>query len=575
MADITDNVPKKKGGNPNFYKGMPALNPGGRPPGTSSIRTQIQTAFIEMMKTEVEHDGRKTSFFNAFNEVFAKDAMNPGSQAFKFLADRLYGQDILENIDAQVNRARSQDRDFAMYRILKLGFDIQQRVLLSQARDIGLMAGRRAGKTETNKLLAMTKIESGPNKRVLIIGLTIMKTVQLYWDGFINLANELGYDITPSNTENNIVWPSGGIIQLGGNSNKLEREKYRGQHWDLIIVDEAQSHENLGMFVAEILNPMLIDTNGVLCLTGSGPRTRGTFWEKYFTNPTPSGLRLNWNLSSNPFIHDYQNALAKEREKHGLAENDPLYMREYLGLICYDDDALVYRLTKDNTYTNEEMLAWMATQSPEDIRFIGGLDYGFRDADAYVVVMYSEKSNEKFVVYEYKIAGTDVTQLCEAVKQSKEYIATSQLFAGSYRRDFDIFADTSDQKITMELNHRYGIPVHNAIKYDKSMAIQNLQDEVRCGYLKVKEGGILWEEFLRMVFKRLEIEGQPSIVTREIDDDIFHADAADALLYALRNYWLTHPQHTVNKVDNTIPQPMSQEEYIEKLYSRPNREQLY
>jgi len=311
-----------------------------------------------------------------------------------------------------------------------------------------------------------------------------------------------------------------------------------------------------------------------LMLTGTGPRTRGTFWEKYFTNPSPSGLRLNWNLSSNPAIADYQNALAQVREKYNLAETDPLYMREYLGLIVYDDDALVYRLTDQNYYTDDSMLAWMATQSPDDIRFVGGLDYGFRDSDAFVVFMYSEKANEKWLVYEYKQNGTDVSTLCDAVNSAKEYIRTSVLFSGSYRRDFDIFADTSDQKISLELNHRYGISVHNALKYDKSMAVQMLREEVRQGNLKTKSGSVWAEESLRIVFKRMEIEGQASVITREIDDEIYHPDEMDAILYSLRNYWLTHTTDNVVPINNTLPQPMSQEEYLEKLYNNRNSGQL-
>ena len=577
---MENQLPAKKAGNPALTKGGPSLNPYGRPAGSrNGVKIKIQEAFLATMEKEVEvkdADGtkRKTSFFNAFNEIFAADALNPGSQAFKFLADRLYGQDILQDIDAQVNRARAQDTDFAMYRVLKRGFDVQQRVLLSHARDIGIMAGRRAGKSETNKLESIKVIESGPGKRVLIIGLTIMKTVQIYFDDMVRMMDELGIEFAPSSTENNITTGNGGLVQFGGNSNKLEREKYRGQHWDLIIIDECQSQTELGAFIADIINPMLLDTAGTLMLTGTGPRTRGTFWEKYFTNPSPSGLRLNWNLSSNPAIADYQNALAQVREKYNLAETDPLYMREYLGLIVYDDDALVYRLTDQNYYTDDSMLAWMATQSPDDIRFVGGLDYGFRDSDAFVVFMYSEKANEKWLVYEYKQNGTDVSTLCDAVNSAKEYIRTSVLFSGSYRRDFDIFADTSDQKISLELNHRYGISVHNALKYDKSMAVQMLREEVRQGNLKTKSGSVWAEESLRIVFKRMEIEGQASVITREIDDEIYHPDEMDAILYSLRNYWLTHTTDNVVPINNTLPQPMSQEEYLEKLYNNRNSGQL-
>lgn len=528
---------------------------------------------MEIMKAKVTvqtEDGkkRKVPFFNAFNETFAKEALNPGSQAFKYMTERLYGMNILDDIDAQVNKARREDMDFAHYRVNRMAFDIQQRVLLSKARDIGLMAGRRAGKSETNKLKAIDTIQE-PNKRVLIIGLTVMKTQQLYWDDICRMLTDLGIEYKAESTESTITIPNGSIIMFGGNANKAEREKYRGQHWDLVIIDEAQSQPELGMFVREIINPMLLDTNGCLMLTGSGPRTRGTYWEKFYTNPSPSGLRLNWNLSHNPHIYNYETALADEMVKHGLTETDALYMREYLGLIVYDDDALVYRMRPENLCTDEDIAKWLAGQSPEDIRFVGGLDFGFRDSDAFAVVMYSEKANEKFLVYEYKQAGTDVTTLCDAIKAGKDYIKTDPLFAGCYHRDFDIYADTSDQKISLELSHRYGIPVNNAIKYDKAMAVQNLQEEVRKGNFHIRSGSHFEEEALRTIFKRVENEGQPSIITREIDDDVYHPDMMDAILYALRYYWLTHSQdHFVPKPTAPIVETVEQDQFIEQMQQR-------
>lgn len=536
-----EDKPKKKKGNPNWSKGMPPANPHGRPPGTSNLKTKIQEQFLAMMEQKVDVAGSKKVFLDAYNEAFLKDALVPGSVAYKFLAERLFGMSILSDIETSVNKSKREDLDFAQYRVLKRAFDIQQKVILSQSKDIGVMAGRRAGKSETNKLKAISQCVM-PMQRVLVIGLTIMKTHQIYWDDIIRILSELGYGFQASSTDSIIRFDNGSILVFGGNSSKVEREKYRGQHWDLIIIDEAQSQPELGMFVKEIINPMLLDTNGTLMLTGSGPRTRGTYWEQYFNNPSPSGLRVNWNLSMNPFIHNYQEALANEREKHGLTETDPLYMREYLGLIVYDDDALVYRFNDENYYTDEELFAWIGSQSPEDIRFVAGLDYGFRDSDALVVTMYSEKRNEKFLVYEYKKNGTDITQLTEAIKEAKEYVRNK--FSMCYYKEFDIYADTNEQKISTELTNRYNIPVHAAIKYDKAMAIQMLQEEVRKRNLKVRRGSEFDQESLRIIFKRIEQEGQPSIITKEIDDDVFHPDIMDAVLYSLRLYWLTHqPDH--------------------------------
>ena len=64
------------------------------------------------------------------------------------------------------------------------------------------------------------------------------------------------------------------------------------------------------------------------------------------------------------------------------------------------------------------------------------------------------------------------------------------------------------------------------------MAIAQLSDWCRTGKIMIPEDGILQDEFERTVYKRDEQDN----ITSEIDDDLFHPDATDALLYASRQY---------------------------------------
>jgi len=523
-------------------------NPAGKPPGTKSYRARLQNAFVEMLQQDTSYQGTTMPTFNAFIRVLQKSMLDPNSQAFRYVLDSVFGDNLFAEIDSQINNALTRDLDFVQYRIYKLGFDIQQRVLLSTSRDIGLMAGRRSGKTETNKLKSAS-VSVVPHKRALIIGLTITKTEQLYRDAIVSILESTGHAVKRQDDESKIIVNETSIVQFGGNANRAEREKYRGFAWDLIIIDEAQSQPELERFVTEVIKPMLLDTNGQLIISGSGPRVRGTYWEYFFTNPSPGGLRLNWDLSQNPHIHDHKNALARYREDNKLSETDAIYLREGLGKIVYDDDALVFRLGADNYYTDDDLSAWIRSQPRSDIHFLAGLDYGYVDADAFVIVMYSETSNKKFVIYEYCKPETDVTTLIDAIKSGIAHISDNPLFAEVVDKSFAIFADTSDQKISMEFA-RYGIVVANAYKYDKSMAIQMLQSEVRQRNLMVKRDSIFDRESLRIIFRRQEIEGKPSVLTREIDDEVYHSDLMDALLYSLRVYWLAHsPDHELTDED--------------------------
>ena len=190
--------------------------------------------------------------------------------------------------------------------------------------------------------------------------------------------------------------------------------------------------------------------------------------------------------------------------------------------------------------------------------------------------MYSETKNEKFIVYEYKKSGTDVTTLVDAIKAGINYIKTDKLFFGCYHKEFITYADTSDQKISLEFSTRHGIPVHPAMKHDKALAIQTLQEETKRRQLKIKKDSIFDEEALRIIFKRVEVDGQPSIITKEIDDEVYHPDLMDAILYSLRYYWISHsPDHFTKTLDKVIVNPNL--EYWETIEqnNRKQGEQLY
>jgi hypothetical protein len=64
------------------------------------------------------------------------------------------------------------------------------------------------------------------------------------------------------------------------------------------------------------------------------------------------------------------------------------------------------------------------------------------------------------------------------------------------------------------------------------LGIAQLSEYMRVGQIKCKEGGIIADEAEQILFKRDENDN----ILSEIDDDVFHPDAMDALLYASRQF---------------------------------------
>lgn len=526
-----------------YAKGHVSTSPG-RPKG-ASLKSQIQNVFIEMMEDPIKVGKTTMPFITAYKKSFIDNALN-GGWSSKILAERLFSDNILDNIDRSLNRDLREDEDFQTYRVIKKAHDIQQRILLTKFRKIYCMAGRRAGKTEANILKAIqTSLTADSN--VLIICLTQETAMKLYWKTLTDILDDLGIVVENANkSEGLLTLFNGSIISLKGNNSTTDREKFRGAHWDLVIIDEVQSQQALPYLINDIIEPTLLDKKGQLILSGTGPRVKGTYWELLWTEDQ-TALKLNWNLSENPFITDYETVLETIKSEKGLTDESPLFQREYLGLCVYDSDAQVWRLNENNYYTDEDFRIWIQSQPVSDIRFTAGLDYGYRDNDAFVIVCYSQSLPEKFIIYEHKANRQGITELYQNIKKGLDAVQSNPLFnttqinrIGPFNdatpdidRNFYIFCDTNEQKISQEFRTQYNLPTQNAYKYDKDLAIELLQEEVRKGNLKVKRGSVFEDEANKTIWSRNDKDE----LTRKIDDDNFHPDLSDALIYSLRWIW--------------------------------------
>jgi hypothetical protein len=505
--------------------------PKGRPKGTVSYKQMVRSMFSDLLNDK--------KFIKDYNDTFKSEASKEGTWQAKFIADKLYLPDIIDQLDAQFERQRKEDLDFQHYRIWRRGHEIQRQMLGSRARKMYCMAGRRSGKTEGERLLIADALLEHPDARCLYIGLTITKAQDLLWQPVLDLLSDMGIKVKEKNrSDGHILTDSGAWIQFGGNTTKDEREKNRGPWWDVVIIDECQSQKDLRYLIETILEPELIDRKGKLVLSGTAPRIRGTDWEYYWDRKGDGATRLNWNLTQNPFIKDADKVLAEILREKGLTENNPLFVREYLGKVAYDDDALVYRLGDSNKYTDDKLLSWISSQPITDIRFSGGLDFGFTDSDGVAIICYSSTLPERWLIYEYKANRQGTAELADKIRAGIEYVKTSPLFqhVPEEQKQFFFYADTGGggQKIAYDLSTQYTLPIMDAYKANKDMAIELLQDEVRRGIFKVREGGAMWQECLRTVFRRNERDE----LTREVDDETYHPDEIDAVTYAMRPIWI-------------------------------------
>lgn len=530
------NNTKKTGMAPPFPTGVSG-NPAGRPAGTG-YKQRALMAFMGMLSGT---EGEK--FLRDYLKRFRTSAKQRDSWQSKFIAERLFKDDVLDEIDAWIDRGERREMMFLSYQLHKRATDIQRQILFSRAKYQFFMAGRRAGKSQGLSYWFADEFVQKPTARCLYIGLTITRAMAQLWEPIVSVFAELGIKIKEqSRVEGRLITEAGGVMLFGGNGSKDEREKNRGPHWDRVAIDECQSQKELLYLVESILSPTLIDTGGQLALAGTGPRVRGTYWEAVFLGQWadgrslyPDALRINWNLSQNPFIPNYETMLAEIRHEKQLKETDSLYVREYLGRIAYDDDALVLRLGETNGFTDDQLAVWIAGQPVTYIRFTAGLDFGFTDSDAFAIICYSTSKPERWIVHEYKQNRIGTAELAVEIRRGIEYVQKSPLFSKVVTKDFMIYADTGGNAISAyDLATQYGLPIQAAYKAEKAMAVELLQDECRRGMLKCRRTGAFWDESLKTIYGRDDQDK----MKREIDDETYHPDMIPAVTYAMRDIWL-------------------------------------
>lgn len=473
-------------------------------------------------------DGKGHTYYEQFIDVFLKDAKaDPNGRCGQLLASSMFSAELLSKLDAETEKAMARDQAFARYRLHTTLFPEQKRVIEdTTSKNICIICSRRAGKTEqAARSLVDTCIT--PNSPVCYINLTFANAVSQLFDLCVQSAEIIGLTISrASKSEGIIEFANGSSIRFRGNSNVAEREKIRGFKFKKVIVDEIQSQNGIKYLIDDILTPELADYEGSqLIVQGTPPRIKGTFIESVYTTENNGWTKYHWTAANNPFIPNWNATLQQICESKGLTVEDPFIQREFLGLIAYDTEAMVYKDYK--TYEGDIPVTFVPTH------IVIGVDFGFSDNNAVITLAYNTETKKAYVTEEHKFDKSTVSAIVETVRQSVEHAKEFMLERAHGNANFGnimVVTDTNEKSIAFEMNQTYGLPAYCAYKYDKDYGISKLAEWCRTGTILVPKNGVMEDEFEKTVYKRDDNDN----ITNEIDDLQFHPDAADALLYASR-----------------------------------------
>jgi hypothetical protein len=319
---------------------------------------------------------------------------------------------------------------------------------------------RRSGKSF---LAAVRLLEAAatPLSQNPYLALTRDSARRILWPTLIDLIERFKVECTPSESALSISFPNKSEIFLVGADQKNFASRLRGIKSKLVVIDEAQSfREHLSDLIDSVIIPTLVDLEGCLDIYGTpGPRPTGFFYE---ATTSERGFKcFNWSVLDNPFIPDANKFIEEILTRRNWTKENPTYRREWLGEWVLDLDSLLFRFDPQRNIVSER---------PSGIGWINclGIDIGFNDKTAFVVLSYSHTHPNSYVIHAEAHSEMIPSEIAERTKLLMNQFNPST-----------IVADTGGlgKSIAEELRRRHALPIKAAAKTEKATQISFINGE--------------------------------------------------------------------------------------------------
>lgn len=469
------------------------------------------------------------AYHEAVYDLLTKGTTDPNNVAAKYVKSsfKKLGESSLLTINRVVKDTAeyfaqdNTDAEFVEYRLSKRLFDWQKTVLASTAKKITMCCGRRTGKSYGEAFIAVNHCTSGYDeingfrkpRKVALIGLTVEKAADIFWNNILNAAELSGMKYKKDNSKYKITFANGATIEIFGNNNKAEREKVRGTEFSLIIIDEAQSQNALHYLLTDIFGAIVTGRDSTVILSGTGSLTGYGTWVDLCNDP--KWQHFHFTMNDNPSIPFGAMQATLDNEFNG-DENNVTWQREYLANHVIDTTRMI-------------IPSWHEIEKiPDNFIATGcyvGVDYGDSDYNALVPVVFNNEG-KLYAIKSLKFNKCDVTTIVEEAAKIDDYINKT------FKVRAQFVADTSHQAISREIARR-GIHISNAYKIDLKQQLFNLKDYVVNGTIEFVGCPELIDEFKNSVWKW---DDERKSVIYEEDKEYYHPDCLHALRYAVTVY---------------------------------------
>jgi hypothetical protein len=377
-----------------------------------------------------------------------------------------------------------------------------------------IFTARRCGKSYTFGTELWVDALRYPGRQQLYVGLTQAHAERVIYrevllPAFKAREIKVGRDYSFNRAEGLIEFTNGSSIQLmGGDASPKQLELVLGGRPHRVIADEAQSWtQDLRTFLTSKSWPALADYaddgGGWLEMGGTPGITMGDhFWFQVtktdpYGNVDPDRLPgwnvFSWPMTANPRTGARFHAEAERRRKAAEGrvdgngrpidwQEDPEWRRDWLGQWVLDAGSRVYRFVDRTAQAGGNVLG-DATIEQSLLRgdpqwtYAIGLDLGWVDATAWVLVAWRAADPKLYIVRSYKRSKWPYHEIAAALRELMTKFRVLKIMA-------DV-SDDSAKQLAASLKSEHQLPIEDAEKRGKATDVGRMNSEFAEGKILV------------------------------------------------------------------------------------------
>lgn len=349
-------------------------------------------------------------------------------------------------------------------------FQEQKSVIDSISRFRSILTPRRAAKSWTICALMIITCLKKEEARCLYLGLTRQSVKRIAWDIICKICDTHNIKYK-ANKIDLIIYIGKSTIELGGADGTVGyTERYLGASFDVVAIDEAGSFNPilLDYLIDTVISPTLIDKQGTLLLAGTPrPIETGRFYDVTTTHPERWEC-FGWDTSANPHMKEqWEKELLELIKLNPNIKDTAWFIREYLGKWCKDTSDLVYKFDPNLNLTDK-------VKTNNNFTYILGVDIGWEDACAFVVLGYTKHDKELYIFESFKKSQMLPNAIAQTIKQ----------YTNQYQ-PITIVADAQNKTVIQEISTRYGINITPTEKQNKYDWIELFNVDFTLGKIKI------------------------------------------------------------------------------------------